>query len=97
MPQTDIRSLTSRFNEALAGAADLHARQVQKGTDTPYIAHLLGVASIALEYGAEEDEAIAALLHDAIEDTPEELGPEWVQHINVLRWRKVSPGRPYQP
>lgn len=60
--------LTNRFNDALVFAAQLHAGQVRKGTDIPYIAHLLAVASIALENGADEDEAIAALLHDAIED-----------------------------
>jgi (p)ppGpp synthase/HD superfamily hydrolase len=60
--------LTERFKEALLLATDLHASQVRKGSNTPYIAHLLGVASIALEYGADEDEAIAALLHDAVED-----------------------------
>jgi GTP pyrophosphokinase len=60
--------LGSRFEEALAFAARLHASQVRKGSDVPYVAHLLGVASLALEHGADEDEAIAALLHDAIED-----------------------------
>src|SRR5215208_488722 len=60
--------LTRRFEEALTFATQLHSNQVRKGTNTPYIAHLLGVASIALENGADEDEAIAALLHDAIED-----------------------------
>ena len=60
--------LTSRFEEALTFATRLHANQVRKGTNTPYVAHLLGVASIALENGADEDEAIAALLHDAVED-----------------------------
>ncbi len=68
-----------RFSEALRGAADLHAKQTRKGTTIPYIAHLLGVASIALHHGADEDEAIAALLHDAIEDAPEELGANWVR------------------
>lgn len=60
--------LGQRFEDALVYAAKLHARQVRKGSGVPYIAHLIGVASIALEYGADEDEAIAALLHDAIED-----------------------------
>jgi GTP pyrophosphokinase len=46
----------------------IHAGQFRKGTDIPYVAHLLGVASIALEYGATEFEAIGALLHDAGED-----------------------------
>lgn len=60
--------LSNRFSEALIYAAELHATQIRKGSGVPYIAHLLGTASIALEYGASEDEAIAALLHDAIED-----------------------------
>jgi (p)ppGpp synthase/HD superfamily hydrolase len=60
--------LSHRFTEALIYATQLHATQVRKGSGVPYIAHLLGVASIALEYGANQDEAIAALLHDAIED-----------------------------
>jgi GTP pyrophosphokinase len=77
--------LSARFTEALRGAADLHANHVRKGTTIPYIAHLLGVASIALHHGADEDEAIAALLHDAIEDAPKELGANWVQ--NWLRFR----------
>jgi len=61
-------TLSSRFEEALTFAARLHSSQVRKGTTIPYISHLLAVASIALENGANEDEAIAALLHDAIED-----------------------------
>ena len=60
--------LTSRFEDALVYATQLHASQIRKGTTIPYVAHLLGVASIALEYGADEDTAIAALLHDAVED-----------------------------
>nr|WP_293100772.1 HD domain-containing protein [Okeania sp. SIO2F4] len=60
--------LSHRFTEALVYATQLHAHQTRKGSKVPYISHLLGVASIALEYGADEDEAIAALLHDAIED-----------------------------
>ncbi len=60
--------LTSRFNRALEFATARHADHLRKGTQIPYIAHLLAVASIALEYGASEDEAIAALLHDAVED-----------------------------
>ena len=59
---------SQRFVEALAVAARLHSMQVRKSTDIPYVAHLLGTCAIALEHGATEDEAIAALLHDAIED-----------------------------
>jgi len=61
-------NLNSRFEEALQYAVVAHAGQMRKGSGVPYIAHLLGVASIALEYGANEDEAIGALLHDAAED-----------------------------
>ncbi len=49
-------------------AARLHAGQVRKGTEIPYISHLLGVASLVFEYGGDEDTAIAGLLHDAVED-----------------------------
>jgi (p)ppGpp synthase/HD superfamily hydrolase len=62
------RRLTERFERALFFAAREHAAQVRKGSDTPYIAHLLGVCAIVLEHEGDEDEAIAALLHDAIED-----------------------------
>lgn len=60
--------LSERFEDALAFATRLHASQKRKGTEIPYVAHLLAAASLALEHGADEDEAIAALLHDAIED-----------------------------
>jgi (p)ppGpp synthase/HD superfamily hydrolase len=61
-------ALSARFEEAFVYAAQLHATQVRKGSQVPYIAHLMAVASLALEHGADEDEAIAALLHDAVED-----------------------------
>lgn len=61
-------TLTERFEEALVFATRLHAKQERKGTEIPYVSHLLAVASLALEHGATEDEAIAALLHDAVED-----------------------------
>ena len=77
------QSLSPRFEEALMFAAQKHQHQTRKGTTIPYIAHLMQVSGIALENGANEDEAIAALLHDVIEDqdvTEEELtrrfGPE---------------------
>ena len=60
--------LGRRFQQALVYAAGLHARQVKKGSGVPYVAHLLGVAALVLEAGGDEDLAIAALLHDAIED-----------------------------
>lgn len=63
-----MMELSTRFDEALVFASRLHAQQVRKGGSIPYIAHLLAVAAIVLEHGGDEDEAIAALLHDAIED-----------------------------
>lgn len=60
--------LTERFDEALAYASRIHREQRRKGSGIPYISHLLGVASLAIEAGADEDQAIAALLHDAVED-----------------------------
>jgi (p)ppGpp synthase/HD superfamily hydrolase len=61
--------LGERFRSALGLACDLHRNQVRKGPQpTPYVGHLLGVASIVIEDGGDEDEAIAALLHDAPED-----------------------------
>jgi len=60
--------LSTRFEEALVFATQLHAGQTRKGTTIPYISHLLAVTAIVLEHGDDEDEAIAALLHDSIED-----------------------------
>jgi GTP pyrophosphokinase len=60
--------LSARFEDALVFAARLHAMQVRKGTAVPYVAHLLAVAGLVLEHGGDEDTAIAALLHDAVED-----------------------------
>ncbi len=61
-------NLTNRFEEALIYAARLHASQVRKGSGVPYVSHLLGVCALVLEFGGDEDQAIAGLLHDAIED-----------------------------
>ena len=60
--------LTQRFAQGLDLAVRAHDGQLRKGTAIPYIAHPMAVASIALEYGADEDQAIAAMLHDAVED-----------------------------
>jgi (p)ppGpp synthase/HD superfamily hydrolase len=60
--------LTDRFDRALLYATHVHGGQVRKGTSIPYVAHLLAVAATVLEYGGSEDMAIAALLHDAVED-----------------------------
>ena len=65
---TGALALTPRFVEALAYATQVHAGQSRKGTTVPYVSHVLGVCALVLEDGGGEDEAIAALLHDAVED-----------------------------
>lgn len=60
--------LSPKFNEALNFAIHLHSAQKRKGTEIPYVSHLLIVAGLVLEYGGSEEEAIAAVLHDAVED-----------------------------
>jgi (p)ppGpp synthase/HD superfamily hydrolase len=62
------RVFSNHFLRALDYAARLHGKQVRKRTDRPYIGHLLSVTSIVIEYGGDEEMAIAALLHDAVED-----------------------------
>ncbi len=59
---------SDRFHDALKYAAELHNTQFRKGTQIPYFSHLMAVASLVMEAGGTEDEAIAALLHDAVED-----------------------------
>ncbi len=82
-------TLSARFDEALGYARRLHAAQVCKGTAIPYIAHLLAVTAIVLEHGGEEDEAIAALLHDAVEDqggsaTRTEIRRRFGEHVAAI-------------
>jgi (p)ppGpp synthase/HD superfamily hydrolase len=60
--------LSTRFDDALVFAADLHRTQVRKGTDIPYLSHLMAVAALVLEHGGDEEQGIAGLLHDAAED-----------------------------
>jgi (p)ppGpp synthase/HD superfamily hydrolase len=68
LKMTKATILTDRFDRALLYATHVHGGQVRKGTGTPYIAHLLAVSATVLEYGGDEDLAIAALLHDSVED-----------------------------
>jgi (p)ppGpp synthase/HD superfamily hydrolase len=60
--------LTERFEQAFLYASHVHGGHKRKGTSIPYLSHLMGVASLVLEHGGTEDQAIAALLHDAAED-----------------------------
>ena len=97
--------LSTRFEEALVFATQLHAGQTRKGTTIPYISHLLAVTAIVLEHGGDEDEAIAALLHDSIEDqggasTREEIrrhfGDKVVEIINGCTDSDVMPKPPWR-
>ena len=65
---SDMTALTERFDEALVFARRRHQGQFRKSTAIPYVAHLLSTAALVLEAGGDEDMAIAALLHDALED-----------------------------
>ena len=73
-------SLGPRFSAALAFASEIHGTQTRKGTSIPYIAHLLAVTALVIEAGGDEDTAIAALLHDAVED---QGGQPMLQHIRA--------------
>ena len=78
--------LTDRFQDAFSFAFTLHANQKRKGTDIPYISHLMGVTALVLEDGGDEDQAIAAVLHDAVEDqgglkTLEEIRQKFGHHV----------------
>jgi (p)ppGpp synthase/HD superfamily hydrolase len=66
--QTTTPKLSERFDEALTYASGLHRTQTRKAGDIPYIGHLLSVASLVIEGGGTETQAIAGLLHDAVED-----------------------------
>lgn len=82
-----MRMLTQRYADALQLAWRLHDGQVRKGTAIPYVSHLIAVSSIALEHGADEDEAIAALLHDAVEDCG---GPPTLEMIRARFGDRVA-------
>lgn len=78
--------LTEKFSEAVTLAATAHATQVRKGSGSPYIEHPLGVASLVIEFGGDEEQAIAGLLHDVIEDA----GPEFIEPIRERFGERVQ-------
>ncbi len=99
------RKLGSQFESALVYANQLHANQVRKGSNVPYISHLLSVTALVIEDGGTEEEAIAALLHDAIEDqggakTREEIrqkfGDRVVAIVNGCTDSEVIPKPPWK-
>jgi GTP pyrophosphokinase len=79
--------LKHRFEDAVIFATGLHATQLRKGTSIPYAAHLLAVASVVLEDGGDEDQTIAALLHDAVED---QGGPATLEAIRTRFGERVA-------
>lgn len=79
--------LGPRFDRAFALARELHAEHARKKTEIPYISHLMGVASLVLEDGGDEDEAIAALLHDAVED---QGGNQTLARVRQLFGKRVA-------
>ncbi|WP_138732042.1 HD domain-containing protein [Modestobacter excelsi] len=73
--------LSERFDEALVYAARHHRQQLRKGSRVPYMSHLMSVSALAMEHGGSEHQAIAALLHDAVEDAPKGQGPAVLSDI----------------
>jgi (p)ppGpp synthase/HD superfamily hydrolase len=94
--------LTDRFAHAFAYAFSLHRHQRRKVRPIPYIAHLMSVAALVLEDGGSEDEAVAALLHDAVEDQGgeatrsqilQQFGPEVVAIVDACTEPPRQPGQ----
>lgn len=69
-----------KYQKALALAAELHKDQVRKGSNIPYITHLMTVSAFVFEFGGSEDQAIAGLLHDAIEDQSDKISLEAISN-----------------
>ena len=82
--------LTERFDNALQFAHGVHRSQPRKDTTIPYVSHLLSVAGLVLESGGDEDLAIAALLHDAVEDAEDMSGEEMSDRIRARCGDRVA-------
>ena len=101
---TDDTGRWRRLAEATAYMLAIHADQIRKGSGTPYIAHLLQVAGLVLEFGGDEDLAIAGLLHDAIEDVgidqetviAERFGPRVARVVRGCTDADTMPKPPWQ-
>lgn len=82
-----VRTLGPRFESAVVFASAHHFGQVRKGNGAPYISHPLAVAALVVEYGGNEDQAIAALLHDTLEDcdvTREQLAARYGEKVAAV-------------
>ena len=82
--------LTERLDNALQFAHGVHRSQIRKDTTIPYVSHLLSVAGLVLESGGDEDLAIAALLHDAVEDAEDMSGEEMSDRIRAKFGDRVA-------
>jgi hypothetical protein len=87
LPERTRVPVGRRFDRAVAVARELHVGQRRKGSEIPYVAHLLAVASLVLEDSGSEEEAIAAMLHDAVED---QGGPPTLRRIEQQFGRNVA-------
>ena len=74
-------NFNSKFNDALSYTFNLHSKQNRKGTLIPYISHLMTVSSLVMEHGGDQDQAIAGLLHDAVED---QGGQKTLNEIRII-------------
>ena len=77
------------FDEALALSSQLHRHHMRKGTSVPYLSHLISVAALVLEDGGDEEEAIAGLLHDALEDCGDRISAEQIEEQFGSRVREL--------
>ncbi|MGR6965289.1 HD domain-containing protein [Geodermatophilus sp. URMC 61] len=75
--------MTKRFDEALLYASRHHREQLRKGSRVPYMTHLMSVSALVMEHGGSEDQAIAALLHDAVEDAAPGTGAAVLADIRL--------------
>lgn len=90
MPDTTTDPvLTGRFEEAVLLALDLHRLHCRNSTTVPYASHLMSVAALVLEDGGDEDEAIAALLHDALEDCADRISGDDIERRFGARVRTI--------
>ncbi|KUI15350.1 phosphohydrolase [Mycolicibacterium acapulense] len=105
MSETTSPRLGPKFNEALGFAAELHRTQTRKASQVPYVGHLLSVAGLVIEADGTETEAIAALLHDAVEDQggdatlvliEERFGPEVAAIVEECSDTVVTPKPPWR-
>ena len=98
-PRAMAALYSKRYRDALDDAAKLHRRQVRKGTDVPYVSHLLHVSALVWESGGTEDQAIAALLHDAVEDQGgakvlRKIRERYGKHVSRMVWACTDSSTP---